>query len=81
MSAKENAAIKIAAELLRLPLSDIAEDWPTSMPKIALRRIAAQEERLKDVAVRVRYIGSCLSDLDRECEALRRRVAELEAQT
>ncbi len=79
MSAKANACIHIAADLLRAVLSDIPEDWPRSMPRVALRAIAKQEDVLKDCAYRVRYAGNCLRELDRECAALRARVEKLEA--
>jgi len=79
MSARANACIHIAADLLRAVLSDIPEDWPKSMPRAALRAIEAQENILKDCAYRVRYAGECLRELDQECEALRARVKALEA--
>ena len=71
MSARANACIHIAADLLRAVLSDIPEDWPKSMPRAALRAIEAQENILKDCAYRVRYAGECLRELDQECETLR----------
>jgi hypothetical protein len=79
MSARASACIYIAADVLRAVLSDIPEDWPRSMPRVALRAIEAQEDVLKDCAYRVRYVGECLRELDRECAALRARVEALEA--
>ena len=71
MSARANACIHSAADLLRAVLSDIPEDWPKSMPRVALRAIAKQEHVLKYCAYRVRYADKCLRELDQECEALR----------
>lgn len=85
MGARGNAAIKIAAELLDLPFSPFGDDWPKSTPRNLLRRFEEQGDRLREIAWRVRYIGNCLAELDRdaarknaEIAALRARVARLE---
>ena len=79
MSARGNAAIKIAAELLDLPFSPFEDDWPKSMPKRVLRRFEEQGNQLRELAWRVRYMGNCLAELDRECARKDARIAELEA--
>ena len=78
MSGRGNAAIKTAAELLKLPFSPFEDDWPKSMPKRLLRRFEEQGDRLRDIAARVRYMGNCLAELDRECARKDERIAALE---
>ena len=80
MSARSNALVHVAADLLRLSLSDIAEDWPRCMPKVALREIAKQENRLKDCAIRVRYAADCLRELDQTCAAKDATIAAKDAE-
>jgi hypothetical protein len=59
-AAKGKLIFQAARCLTVLPLSEYSEDWPGNIPKVVLREIEKQTERLKDMAVRLREIADSI---------------------
>jgi len=53
--------LNISASLLNIRLSDFSEDWPKSMPKVAMTAISGQGEKLRVLAIRTRSVYEALT--------------------
>jgi len=54
---QKDELIRLAASLLWKQLPEDPEDWPKSMPKVALRRIQQQNEQINEIAAQLRIIA------------------------